>query len=621
MPFNKNRTLTVLGVKDFLGKALKEAEQGFDRLDKKGDKLNLKLVQVAGRFGGLAKTAFKVTAAAGTATIGVLGAATARAKEFRHEFLELENLNLDKSRKQIRTLEGQALKAAFAIGRAPAEASKAFFDVQSGTGKFGGEVDRIVRSTGRFAQAVKVDFNTQVDAAVKGIRNFNLEAADMDRFFASSFKTVQTGIVTFGQLARVQTDYAGAAATANQNVDSANKLFSIFTTRAKSAEEAATLTKSAFTDLLKPSTLKTFRKFGVKVFDEQTGRVKQLDDIVGQLNARFKKLGTSDRQLTSLVNQFKGSEGLVALVGAVAKNGDQMLDTFRQFDRTEFNLEKALRNSRADLTTMSNIVKNKLDVLLTRIGFKVVPAIVDGLEHFETKVLPGIERRMPAILEAAGRFTKLMGKGVDLIGKTLTSIDRGLEKQDMNRVITPKQNRENERRLVGELGFPERIKNADTRTKGFLARNFDPSIIGDEAAIQRFSDKIKRLDLARDRGTRDLLTAILAGKQSSRLDDILAAADRLDKKAGMPTPKTTTGGTPANAGMPVNTGVSPLSNEIKGVVSGGPQTKHITVNIQQLNGIQTMEVTQVKERLDDLKRAVTEVLVGAVNDAELVLGN
>lgn len=611
MPLFQQNTLTILGVKDYLKSALDANLKRLNQLDKDSnlDKLNAGLIKT---LGVATKVGIGVAAAIG----GGLISATNKYRQFQTEFTQLENLNLDKSKGEIKALEKQVLDSAYKVGANPIDISKGFFDVQSGTGFFGKGVADIVEQTKQFSTAVQSDFNTTLEGAIKGIRNFNLESKDIGKFFESSAKTVQVGIVTFEQLARVQTDYAGAANTANQSVDSANKLFAVFTTKAKSAEEAATLTKGAFTDLFKEASQSSFQKLGISLFDKQTGKAKQLDQIVGELNDKFRPLRGNDRALNSLVNQFTGSEGLVQLIGEVAKNGDNMLKTFEAFDRTEFSLEKALKNAKGDLDVMSSIVKNKLDVSLTRIGEKLVPYIVDGFKYLDETILPNLETKLPSIIAGLERGVSAIAKTIEQIGKAITFIDREVEKLDNYRVIDRKQNKANEDKLIREQGFPIEAKGLDIKAKDFIARNFKESLVGNEQATNDFIDKAKRAGILDDPKAQQIIAKRLAGK-STGIDEYLDKANSLNERINsLGSPKTDA---PTGKPSPAGASSSQLAGNIRGVVAGGDQVRNINVTIQKMTGIENLNTTTIKESTAQIERAIRELLVKSVRDSEIAI--
>lgn len=332
-------------------------------------------IPVLGRVGRALSNPMAMAGIAITLTAGLFVKATNEAKAFENQFLELKQLNLDKPQAELTRLNKKVLSVSWSTGMLAKDTAKAYFDIQSATGLYGGQVDAIVEKTAFFARATKTNFDSSIQSVGKAINAFGLDANKMDAFFASSFKTVQVGITTFDQLAQVQTDYAGAAAAANQTVDDSNKLFAAFTQTAKSQREAGTLTKQTFNDLTRKSTIDGFKRLGVSLFDN-AGAMKSLDTITRETVPKLKAL--TDLEFSKLKEEIGGSEGIRALMDRMKGSGDSLIQTFDTFDRTEFDLDAALKNANGDLTIMSDILNNKINTILVRIGQSTMPSIVRG---------------------------------------------------------------------------------------------------------------------------------------------------------------------------------------------------------------------------------------------------
>lgn len=615
MSLDKNRSLTILEVKDFLGKALKDNMTSFDQLSKKDDQLHK---QMSGNFGSIATMAKRASVAIlaiGTAAAAGLGAAIKQAEDFNGQFRELANLNLDKSGTELAKLRKNVLDASYDTGRSTESINKAFFDIQSGTGKFGDEVETAARKASDFARAYQIDFNTTVDGAVKGMKAFNIEADNLDSFFGSMVKTVQVGIVTFEDLARVQTNYAGAANTAGQSVDSANKLFAVFSAKAKSAEEAATLTKSAFTDLLKPATLKTFGDLGIKVFDETTGKVKQLDEIVGQLNDTFASVKGDDEAMTGLINQFSGGEGLIALIGTAAKNGDEMMNTFKAFDNTKFSLGKALEKAGADTSVMAEIARSRLAVIMTEIGDQVLPLWLDALERINDDVLPAIRDKMPAIRDflkdmgdALIKTVKDISWGIDKIGQAIEGVRKFGAKYD------PIKKRENREALVN-AGMDEEFAKRISAESAYEIKKYMHDLETDEGL---FDPKVvEKLSEALSDNNDDIANNFMAmlKQQTAEQQQIAKSSEQIAKFAeqqGVPKEEEKTR-IRSRAGQIDQESASAF----RGVQGAAAQNRNITVTIQRLIGIENLNTTNMHEAPQRVAEAIKEALVRSIRDAEV----
>ena len=340
------------------------------------------------------------------------------AEEFNHEFLSLQNLNIDKTSEQIDGLRDSVLSAAFETGKSAKAMSQAFFDIQSGTGLFGDEVEAIAKKVANFSTATKVDFNTAIGASIKAIRAFKLGVEDLDGFLASSFATVQLGIVTFDQLSKVQTDFAGAAAGAGQNVDTANKIFAGFTATAKSAEEAATLTKTAFQDLGKKPTIDGLKAIGVSMYDAN-GAIRDTTDVITDLVPKFKAM--SQQRFDEVLASIGGSEGLRGLLLQVRNEGEGLLVVFSNFDKAKgnFDFEALLENAKGDFTTLKDIVGNQLNTVFTQIGVKILPMLARALNEV-MEIMPviiGFVKDNATAFKALGIAAGIVAGGI-LLAKT-----------------------------------------------------------------------------------------------------------------------------------------------------------------------------------------------------------
>ena len=309
---------------------------------------------------------------AGVAALGKgIDYTTQKAANFNTQFRNLANLNLDKSKREIDSLRRMVLDTAYDKGFNTDKTVMGYFDVQSTTGKFGGEVKRIVEKQGEFANLMQADFNEYIAGTAKGMANFGFGAEKLDEFNRSAYATVKVGVTTFDQLAKVQSVYAGAAAANNQTFDMANKLLALFTVKTKSADEAATLTKSMFNDLTKDATIKAFKKIGISIYDTN-GNIKQADSLMMELNKKFLALD-GDKKVIALKNQFTGSDGLISLVQAATDKSGQLQNTFNSFDSTKLGLNKALELARNDVNYINETLQNKIKALEIEIGTNLLP--------------------------------------------------------------------------------------------------------------------------------------------------------------------------------------------------------------------------------------------------------
>ena len=310
--------------------------------------------------------------AAGVLAIGKgIDYTTQKAADFNSEFRGLSNLNLDKTKRDISTLRRMVLDTAYNKGFSTTQTITGYFDVQSTTGKYGDEVKRIVEKQGEFANLMQANFNDYIAGTAKGMANFGFSADKLDEYNRSAYATVKVGVTTFDQLAKVQSVYAGAAASSNQTFDTANKLLALFTIKTKSVDEAATLTKSMFNDLTKDTTIKAFKKVGINLYDNN-GKIKQADNLMLELNKKFAGLD-KDKNVVSLKNQFSGSEGLIAMIQAATDKSGQLQNTFNSFSETKLDMDRTMELTKNDLNYKNEVLRNKLNAMEIEIGTSLLP--------------------------------------------------------------------------------------------------------------------------------------------------------------------------------------------------------------------------------------------------------
>lgn len=548
---------------------------------------------------------YTALAAGALAAASGLKVATEKAADFNNKFRELANLNLDKSNKQIGTLKANVLDTAFDVGTSAEVMSQAFFDVQSITGKYGQEVEQVTGKVAKFAKVMKADVNEQVTSTASAMVNFKFGAQEVDKFLASSFKTVQVGKVSFEELARVQTDFAASATKSFQSYDSANKLFAVFTTKAKSAEEAATLTKSAFQDLFKASTLKTFKKeLDINLFDPVTGAPKQIDQVVTEMNAKFQKLGEgSPAKLNKLVNKFKGNEGLIKLIGSAAFGGDEMLRTFNSFDKTKFSLEKATGNVRNDLRAIQGSIKNRLNILMIKLGDKILPTVAGGFRIIDKLIQKGTTFLGKMTAEGS-HFAKSMQFARNMVYTlstpfriTFNLISSMVGKaQDLMRTLGAND------AVSATLGLFDKMTTKMLDISTAIAQSAEALTLAFKGDFKGAKSKFKE---AKD-------TAFGVTRRRKELKDkFLKLFGLRPDTTGNAAPATPTGSNISNTNSSLDSSISRAE--------GRARQRNVTVTIGKLVENINITVAQMREGAEAIERIVEQALIKAVRDSEIML--
>lgn len=534
-------------------------------------------------------------AAAGVVAIGKgIDYTTQKAADFNTQFRALANLNLDKSKREIDSLRRMVLDTSFDKGFNTEKAITGYFDVQSTTGKFGGEVKKIVEKQGEFANLMQADFNNYIAGTAKGMANFGFGVDKLDEFNRSAYATVKVGVTTFDQLAQVQSVYAGAAASNNQTFDTANKLLALFTVKTKSVDEAATLTKSMFNDLTKPATIKAFKKVGISVYDT-SGKIKQADSLMLELNKKFSGLD-SDKKVIALKNQFSGSEGLIAMIQAATDKSGQLQSTFNSFSQTKLDMDKTMELAKSDLNYKNEILRNKLETLEIEIGTSLLPlkykiaelklAVIELINNL-TLGPQGIKDRGAG--KATDRYMNLVNEAQYMDQDTFVKNLAGL-KLDITQT-----DRQYKQKTSDNLNDPWNF---------VLASNplFTPFAwagkIGYKAMVNQEDvgkvEQIKKIETQ----------FIKAWKQAN-------TGKKIDTKTNDPGKKTNLTNTPNGDG-------SPLGDGINGIVGSAKQIRNLTVNIEAFNkgGINTSNTTLQHMDTQQIEEWFTEACMRTIRSIE-----
>ena len=336
-----------------------------------------KEVPIIGRAFELIKNPIVLATAAIIGMSVLIGNLTKKAAEFEHAFLPIKQLNLDKSSAQLKGYQNDIKNAAFEVGANLIDSTNAMYDLQSGTGLFGKEAIDVFKKVGEYSLVTGANINDSTNSVIKAMKAFGLGVKDIDGLLASNAKTVQQGIVTFDELARVQTEYAGAAAVAGQSVDTANKLFAAFTSIAKDATTGATMTKTAFQGLTQKQTIQGLKEMGVSMYNSN-GEMRDMASILKDVSARFKTMDS--KAIDAVINNIGGPEGLRAMFGKLKTDSAGFFESMENFDKTEFNFAKAMKNAKNDATILAQMAKNRRDIVAVEIGQKFLPIWVTILE-------------------------------------------------------------------------------------------------------------------------------------------------------------------------------------------------------------------------------------------------
>lgn len=393
-----------------LGNLQKRWEKFEGKVGKGVDKIRDKFGRWADEIPGLG-TAFDLIknpialAAAGMLAFGTIATKGVNAAEkFDSAFLPIRNLNLDKSKSELDSYRSKIRDATFEVGSNLVDSTNAVYDLQSATGLYGDDAIDVFKKVGKYSLATGANINDAMNSTTKAMKAFGLETSQIDQLLESNAKTVQVGITTFDELAKVQTEYAGAASSAGQGIDQANKVFAMFTSVAKNSDVGANMTKTFFQGLGQQAD-KFEGVLGVKVFDDK-GMMRNADVLLKEISGKFQNM--NDQQITEAINKIGGPEGLRGALDKVKTGAVDMIQTFDAFDSSQFSLKEALENAQGDFATMKTIFTNRMEMMFSKIGEKIIPILADLFDRL-TPALNWLYENIDNVVYGFGVFATALG--------------------------------------------------------------------------------------------------------------------------------------------------------------------------------------------------------------------
>ena len=501
--------------------------------------------------------------------------ATNRAKAFNTEFRNLANINLSRSIGELNRLKSTIATTAYAGGHDIGATSRAYFDVQSITGMYGAQASPMVRKGMEFARLMGADPNEWVAGLAKAQANYGFSNADIDKYQASAYASLVAGAMTFDQLAKASPVFAGSAAASGQSFTDAMKMFTLFTMRTKSTDEAATMTNSLFRDLTREGTIKGFLKAGINPYNSD-GSFKSVIQLMTELADVFSSQQTQ-LQVNNLKNAFSGSEGLTAMLNAAAGGAEQLTAQLRNFDNAELDLNRAREIARNDLNLLESDLRNKFNTSLTQLGEALLPARIE-LVRLGIAAVDFVRD----VIDWKGAARR---EGTSIADWATSGLDRWNSMSESDRAA-----------------FKASVESARDQAVATYGTLPSPSKVGLWAAERGLAWPILG---AIGSGAHVRETNIGKwGAAISSYDSVLSQIAALENPVDAPT-----GG---NGGS--NTVVDAQS-AISTAIGGGRQQKVINVTIGSLVGSQSFNST-VRESRDDITSIVEEALIRAIYGAE-----
>jgi len=438
----------------------------------------------------------------------------------------------------------------------------------------------------------------------------NTTAAEvMDTLFAAK----RVGAGEFADFATYMPQLIAAGKNLNLSFKDTAGLFAYMTGKGQSAADAAVLMQNAFTALGKSEVQKGMAGAGVKIFDKN-GAMRDIKDIIGDMQKRMS--GLSDQSKSNLLENMglrdvQAKNAFSILTSDVGKLNEALSSTRDAVGETNSALEYTKNPA-----TENAIMMNKFKAIFLEIGYVVMPYIhaffnaignailniIDGIKEwykqstFAQDVVALIGASFQAIWWILQQIGTLLGWLYDHILKPIFDVLGWIYEKIRSAV----------------MAVIEWVQGSETMQKIWLGMKLAVSAIGDALswiydhtiqpivdALSWIYDKISGLF-----GGGDELKVSVAQNMTTRSEGIKdALKPRETKQKGK------------------NGLNGKLQEGIDSISDGGKSIRNVTVNITKLVESLNVNTTNLKDGAADIKKAVEEYLLRAVQGSEIALSN
>ncbi len=218
------------------------------------------------------------------------------------------------------------------------------------------------------ATAAQVDLASATDIATDTLGAFGLESKDvvqqarnLARVNDVLAKTSTTSNTSMRQLFEAMRKGGPIATTTGAEIETVAAMIGTMANAGIKAELAGTAVANAFLNLSSPASnaQKVMRKLGIEVKDLATGNLKDMPDLIDELNKKTANL-TKTQRLAALESIF-GREGLAGTSKVVAQGGEALRlyrERLRDADGAAGNMARTMRDTtRGSLNNLKSAIE------------------------------------------------------------------------------------------------------------------------------------------------------------------------------------------------------------------------------------------------------------------------
>jgi TP901 family phage tail tape measure protein len=274
---------------------------------------------------------------------------------------------------------GDAMKS---VGReVPAEIGQmgdAMFDIFSSLDATVPEGEELLRKFSEAAVAGQTDIRSAAIPTIATMNAFGLAVEDVDRIQDLQFKTVQKGILTYGEYTSSIGKVIPAAKSAGQDLETMGGVMAFLTRNGLSAAMASTSAARAFELFADPKSVKNLEEAGIAVRDE-AGEFRQINDVLADMSSIFGDLTAPERK--EKFKELFGTGRIQArrFFDIAIPNWEDLNDLVGEFGGSAGAMQEAYDIMFNTPAAQLDLLRNRWEILRIEIGEEFIPVLTEKL--------------------------------------------------------------------------------------------------------------------------------------------------------------------------------------------------------------------------------------------------
>lgn len=243
---------------------------------------------------------------------GVTAAVAVGVKQFADLEVAMTNVSTiaGQSDQWIQQMTGSIRNLAVELGTSPTGLAEGLYDI-IGSGIEASEAFDVLRTSAIAAKAGMTDTATAASAITAAINAYGKSAKEAGNIADVFFKTVDTGVLTFEELATSLGRTLPLAASLNVSIEELGAAYAQLTLQGISASEAETMIAAVMTAAISPTEelTRAVQEYGY----ESAEALIQTEGFVGFLRFLEQEAGGSSQRMSELTGNVRATNGALAL--------------------------------------------------------------------------------------------------------------------------------------------------------------------------------------------------------------------------------------------------------------------------------------------------------------------